>query len=279
VSVADKGAGGWRSLIGAGIATLVAFAILVGLGIWQLERKTWKEGLIAQIEARAYGPPGDIVPESGWPAWRAAADEFRHVRLTGTLLHDRSVPLHGLAMIRGQAAPGFYIFTPLLLPDGATVMINRGIVPPDLRDRSRRAEGDPAGPVTVVGLVRAPEPRGAFVPANDPARDEWFVRDLGEMTAARSLNRVAPFYIDADATPNPGGWPLGGQTRLTLPNDHLNYAITWFGLALTLLGVFGAFAWRRLRGREPGPTEDGTGPLFRVGYHMHTSRVEAPSES
>jgi surfeit locus 1 family protein len=102
----------------------------------------------------------------------------------------------------------------------------------------------------VTGLLRAPETRGAFVPENDFARNEWFVRNLGDMVRARGLTRVAPFYVDADKTTNPGGWPLGGQTRLALPNDHLQYALTWFGLGLTLVGVFGTFAWRRLTGRD-----------------------------
>jgi surfeit locus 1 family protein len=262
--------GSWRSLIGAGIATFVALAILLALGIWQLERKAWKEGLLAQIEARAYGPPGSIAPERDWPTWNGAADEFRRVRLSGTYLNEAAVPVHGLAEIRGSAAPGVYIFTPLRLDDGSIVVVNRGFVPTDLRDPTRRPIGIVDGPVSVTGLVRAPETRGSFVPANDPGRNEWFVRNLADMVQARGLARVAPFYIDADATPNPGGWPLGGQTRLTLPNDHLQYALTWFGLALTLLGVFAAFAWRRLSGREaenagPGSTTAPPGTALPSG--------------
>jgi surfeit locus 1 family protein len=242
--------GPWRSLLAPGIATLVALAILIALGVWQLERKAWKEGLLAQIEARAYGPPASIPPENAWPAWNAAAEEFRRVRLNGTFLNDAAIPMHGLAELRGSAAPGFYIFTPLQLADGAIVMVNRGFVPTVLGDSARRAEGIPNGTVTITGLLRAPETRSAFVPENDARRNEWFVRNLGDMMRARGLARVAPFYVDADATPNAGGWPLGGQTRLTLPNDHLQYALTWFGLALTLVGVFGTFAWRRLSGRD-----------------------------
>lgn len=242
----------WRSLLPAGVATLIALSILVALGIWQLERKAWKEGLLAQIEARAYGGPGLVTPESDWPHWSAAEDEFRRVRLTGSYLNDAAIPLHGLAEFKGSATPGFYIFTPLLAQDGSIVMVNRGFVPTGLRDPATRAEGILNGPVTVTGLVRAPETRTSFVPENDPGRNEWFVRSLGDMARARGLKRLAPFYVDADATPNPGGWPLGGQTRLSLPNDHLQYALTWFGLALTLIGVFGIFAWRRLTGREPG---------------------------
>ena len=241
----------WRSLLAPGLASLAALAILVTLGIWQLERKAWKEGLLAAIAARSHGEPGAAVPEAEWPRWRAEDDEFRRVRLTGTFLHDREIPLHGLAEERrGQALQGYYLFTPLRLPDGAVVIVNRGFVPTPLRDPARRSEGQSGGAVVVTGLVRNPEERTAFVPANEPSRGEWFVRDIRGMAEAGGLSRVAPFYVDADSSPNAGGWPRGGQTRVVLPNDHLQYAFTWFGLAGTLIGVFGAFAWRRLLGRE-----------------------------
>lgn len=238
------------SLILPGLAALVALAILIGLGAWQLQRKAWKENLIAQIEARAYGEPGDIVPEADWPAWRADQDEFRKVRVTGTFLHAFEAPVYGLAPGERQGAPlqGYYLITPLKLASGAIVMVNRGFVPTDLRDPARRPDSQSQGEATVTGLVRAPEARNAFTPDDDPAGNRWFARDPQAIAAARKLERVAPFLIDADASPNPGGWPRGGQTPLTLPNNHLQYAITWFGIALTLIGVFGAFAWRRVKG-------------------------------
>jgi surfeit locus 1 family protein len=241
-----------RSLIVPGLAALVALAILVGLGTWQLQRKAWKEGLIAQIEARAYGEPGPIVPEADWPAWRADQDEFRKVRVTGTFLHDFEAPVYGLAPGDRQGAPlqGYYLVTPLKLAGGAVVMVNRGFVPMDLRDPARRPESQPQGEVTITGLVRAPEARNPFTPNDDPAKNQWFTRDPQAIAAAHKLERVAPFLIDADASPNPGGWPRGGQTPLTLPNNHLQYAVTWFGLALTLIGVFAAFAWRRMKDSE-----------------------------
>jgi surfeit locus 1 family protein len=126
-------------------------------------------------------------------------------------------------------------------------MINRGFVPTDLRDPARRPESLPEGEVTITGLVRAPEVRTSFTPDDDPARNQWFARDPQAIAAARNLERVAPFLIDADASPNSGGWPRGGQTPLTLPNNHLQYAVTWYGIALTLIGVFTAFAWQRLK--------------------------------
>ncbi len=239
-----------RSLILPGLAALVALAILTGLGTWQLQRMAWKEDLIAQIEARAYGEPGAIVPEADWPVWRADRDEYRKVRVTGTFLHQFEAPVYGLAPGERQGAPiqGYYILTPLKLPSGGTVIVNRGFVPTDLKDPETRAQAQPQGEVTVTGLVRAPEIRNTFTPADDPSKNTWFARDPQAIAAARKLERVAPFLVDADASPNPGGWPRGGQTPLTLPNNHLQYAVTWFGIALTLIGVFTAFAWRRLKG-------------------------------
>ena len=243
-----------REIAPQAFATLVGLAILISLGVWQLQRKTWKEGLIAQIDARAYGPPGEIVAAASWPHWNAADDEFRRVRLTGTLLNDKEVPVHGLAAGRpGQPLQGFYIFTPLRRDDGRTVMINRGFVPTAFESAATRPKGEPQGETTVTGLVRAPETRHMFVPANDVSRNDWFTRDTGEMGQARGVGPVAPFYIDADATPNPGGWPRGGQTRLTLPNDHLQYALTWFGLAATLVAVFAVSLWRQLRPKPIPP--------------------------
>ena len=208
----------------------------------------WKEGLIAQIEARARGEAGTIMPEESWSAWQADNDQFRRVSVTGRFLHEHEAPVHGLAPAeRGAPAQGFYLFTPLRLASGAIVMVNRGFVPTELRDPARRPDSQPAGEVTVNGLVRAPEERTWFTPDDVPGQNRWFTRDPAAIASARNLDRVAPFYIEADATPNPGGWPRGGQNRLNLPNNHLQYALTWYGIALTLIGVFGAFAWRRLK--------------------------------
>ncbi len=244
-----------RSLVVPGLAALVALAILIGLGTWQLQRRAWKEDLIRQIAARAHGEPGAIVPEEQWAGWRADQDEFRKVRVTGTFLHALEAPVYGLAAGERQGAPiqGYYLITPLRLATGAIVMVNRGFIPTDLRDPARRPESLPADEVTITGLVRAPEARTSFTPDDDPAQNRWFARDPQAIAAARNLDRVAPFLIDADASPNPGGWPRGGQTPLTLPNNHLQYAVTWYGIALTLIGVFTAFAWRRLK--EPASAE------------------------
>ena len=237
----------WRSLLAPGLAALAALAILIGLGTWQLQRKAWKEALIARIETRSQAEPGPIRLETDWAAWRAEDDEFRRVRVTGTFLHEFEAPVYGLAPgERGAPLQGYYLFTPLRLADGALVFVNRGFVPTELRDPASRPGSQPAGEVTVTGLVRAPETKSWFTPDDAPAQNRWFTRNPQAMAANEGLARVAPFYIEADAAPNPGGWPRGGQTRLQLPNNHLQYALTWYGIAATLVGVFAAFAWRRL---------------------------------
>jgi surfeit locus 1 family protein len=237
-----------RSLVPLGAATLAALAILLALGTWQLQRRAWKEDLIARIEARAHGVPGEITPEASWPAWRAEGDEFRRVRLTGRFEHEREALVHGLAAERrGSPVQGFYLFTPLRLPDGARVIVNRGFVPTELRDPAARPQSRPEGEVTVTGLVRAPEARGWFIPADAPAENRFFVKDPGAISAEKGVERLAPFYVEAEAADIPGGWPKGGQTRLDLPNNHLQYALTWYGLAATLLCMFGAVTWTRWR--------------------------------
>ncbi|WP_298965690.1 SURF1 family protein [uncultured Methylobacterium sp.] len=235
-----------RDLLAPFLATLVCLAILVGLGTWQLQRMAWKQGLIAQIVARSRVEP-PLVPPSP-EAWDPPAQEFDRVRVTGRLLNDRETLVHGLAPgeVPGRALQGYYVVTPLQRDDGGIVLVNRGFVPTELRNPRDRAAGQVEGPVTVTGMLRASEPRAMFVPVPNPQTGEWFNRDVAGIAAAKGFARVAPYLIEADATPNPGGWPKGGQLRVDLPNNHLQYAFTWFGLALCLVGVFGAFAWRRL---------------------------------
>lgn len=247
-----------RSLVLPGILTLCALAVLLGLGSWQLNRLAWKEDLIAKVAARAHGPAVAAPDEVDWSAVTYEADEYRHVSATGRLRHDLEVQVYALL----EDGPGYWVVTPLELPDGAAILVNRGFVPLDRKAPSSRAEGQVDGRVTVTGLLRMPEERGLFTPDNEPARDSWFTRDPDEIAAARGLLRVAPFLIDADATPpNPGGWPQGGRTPIAFPNRHLEYALTWFGLALALLGVFAAFAIARMRRvRVPGAATRDGGP-------------------
>ncbi len=141
------------------------------------------------------------------------------------------------------------MIAPLVTPDGEIVLVDRGFVPDVLKDRAARGEGEPSGAVTVTGLARAPETQGSFIPDNDPERNRWFWRDLAGMTKSMGLEgTIAPFFVDAERSGAVGVWPQGGQTRLDIPNDHLQYAITWFLLALSLLVIYAIYVrgrWRR----------------------------------
>ena len=210
---------------------LLACAGFAALGVWQIERRAWKLDLIAQVEARIHAPAAPPPARADWARVNARDDAYRHVRATGSFLHDRETLVQAVT----ERGAGFWVLTPLSTDQG-TVLVNRGFVPPERRDpASRRAE---QGPVTVTGLLRMSEPGGAFLRSNDPAAGRWYSRDVAAIARARGLGEVAPFFIDADATPNPGGYPVGGLTVVAFPNNHLVYALTWFGLAA--LSAWGA---------------------------------------
>jgi len=214
------------------IAALVALIILVGLGNWQMQRLAWKEALIAQVTARVELPPAPLaeVLSQGTP------DEitYRPVTVSGVFDHGREIHLFGQNL---DGFAGYFIYTPLMRANEPTVIVNRGFVPTPLKDPAARLVGQIEGRVTLTGLVRAPRAGNAFQPQNDADRNEWFRANLNEMASHLGEAIAAPVFVDAGPTPNPGGWPQGGQTRINFRNSHLGYALTWYGLAVTLLGV------------------------------------------
>ncbi|MCB4769018.1 SURF1 family protein [Ancylobacter sp. Lp-2] len=232
------------------IASGLALAILVSLGVWQLERLAWKQGLIAKVDARIHEAAVPVPDEQDWDEVDFEDDEYRRVNVTGRFRHDLEVQVYTLAdqTPDGGGGPGYWVITPLVTAEGAAILINRGFVPMRLKNPAERTQGQVDGAVTVTGLIRMPEEGGLFTPSNDPGKDAWYVRDPFAIGEAKGLLRVAPFLIDADAAPNPGGWPQGGLTRIAFPNRHLEYALTWFGLAASLAGVGVAVLWRRRRG-------------------------------
>lgn len=243
-----------RALLSA-LIVLTALAVLIGLGTWQMQRKTWKEALIERIEERTKAAPIPVT-DIGTKVVPDTIGYYR-VSATGRFLHDREQylwspdPRHG---------PGFHVYTPLQLQDGRFVLVNRGYVPERLRSPATRMQGQIAGPTTVVGLLRLPAERSAFSPERDTKGGTWYWRDITGMIAAALPGNTAkalPFAVDAEAEPaNPGGWPKGGTTILSLPNRHLEYALTWYGLALTLIAVVGAFLSGRIRGRKAAASRD-----------------------
>ena len=215
-------------------------ALLVGLGVWQVQRLQEKESLIASIETGMKAPP---VPLADAIGEGADAAEWHHVQVMGHFLHDKETYIFAQGLM---GAVGVHIVTPLAEDDGETVLIDRGFVPEALHDPKTRAAGQVEGEVSVTGVLRLSQAPGVFTPAPDLKTRLWFVKDVPSMAAALGVT-VPPVIIEADATPNPGGWPLGGQTNVDIPNDHLQYAITWFGLALALMGVY--LLYHRSRGR------------------------------
>ena len=229
----------------AGFA-LAGFAILCGLGLWQLRRLEWKLEIISRIEARMKAQAEPLPPSALWPALAGGDYEYKRVRVRGVFEHDMESFVFR-ASGAGAPGPGFHVLTPLRLADGSHVIVNRGFVPEALRDRAKRTAGQIAGETRITGFLRAPEERNNFTPADRPTEQTWYTRDPIAIARALQLERAAPFVIDADATPNRGGWPKGGATVVTIRNDHLSYALTWFGLAATLLAIFGLVVWRRVR--------------------------------
>jgi surfeit locus 1 family protein len=233
-----------KNLAGLTVLTLCMLALLVGLGVWQIQRLAWKEGLIAEIETRTKAPPVGL--QSALATARDGDVSYTRVKAEGRLLNDKERYLFTTA----DGAVGWDVITPLKTADGDVLLVNRGFVPDALRDPSTRKEGEPEGLVTVTGLARLPETQGSFTPDNEPARNRWFWRDLPGMAASMFPGesfKLAPFFLDAEKSDVPGGWPLGGQTRLDLPNNHLQYAITWFALAAAIGILYVYYVVSRLR--------------------------------
>lgn len=234
-----------RALV-AGAALLVALVLLLSLGTWQVTRLHWKEALLVQMTERRAMPPATLGEIEAMAA-RGEDIEYRPLRVEGVFENDRE--RHFFATWQGRS--GYNIYTPLQLADGRHLFVNRGFVPFDRKEPETREEGRLAGERTVVGLARArlAEKPSSLVPDNDLAKNIFYWKDLDAMALSTGIDggRLVPFFIDADDTPNPGGLPIGGVTPLDLPNNHLQYAVTWYGLALALVAVSGAYLWRRKR--------------------------------
>jgi surfeit locus 1 family protein len=227
----------WPTLV-----TLIGLAVLIGLGTWQVERMQWKRALIAERQAHLAAPPEALPAASdAWASW-----DFRPVVAEGVFRHDLE-QLIGVAAIDGQL--GHHVLTPLVRPDGVAVLVDRGWVPVDRAHPAARREGQVAGAVQVAGIARyrADDRPGWFTPDNQPGERLWYWYDLASLEAALGVE-LLPVAIEADATPNPGGLPLGAQTRTELTDNHLQYAITWYGLAAGLLAIWIGFGLAR--GRE-----------------------------
>jgi surfeit locus 1 family protein len=266
------------------VAAVVLFCIFAMLGTWQVQRRAWKLDLIARVDQRVHAPPVAPPAPAEWAQVTAANSEYRHVRATGTFLNDSETLVRALT----ELGSGDWVLTPLRLEDGTVVMVNRGFVPPERRDRAAHGAAAATTDATVTGLLRITEPKGAFLRRNDPAKGLWYSRDVAAIATARGLSGVAPYFIDEEASGDDrqrvaeasvgadgdgqrgvrasvgdGGdrvvaagvseaqisAPIGGLTVIAFRNTHLMYAITWYGLALmVVLGAWIVIREERRRG-------------------------------
>jgi surfeit locus 1 family protein len=245
------------------VVAVVLFCVFVMLGTWQVHRRAWKLDLIARVDQRVHAPPAPPPPPAEWPQVSAASSEYRHVQVTGTFLNESETLVQALT----ELGAGYWVLTPLRLADGSVVIVNRGFVPPERRDRAAHEAGAVTADATVTGLLRMSEPKGSFLRRNDPVKGLWYSRDVEAIAVARGLSRVAPYFVDeeagagdgqrlADASVGtdgerarasrtaaaaqaaaqaPASAPVGGLTVIAFRNTHLTYAITWYGLALMVL--------------------------------------------
>ncbi|MBS7701164.1 MAG: SURF1 family protein [Chelatococcus sp.] len=216
-----------------GILAIIGVAGFTALGVWQIERRAWKLDLIARVDSRIHAPAIAAPGPDAWPRIDTANDEYRRVVVTGHFLNDRETLVQAVT----ERGGGYWVLTPLRTATGFTVLVNRGFVPPELRDAAARAAGQISGETTVTGLLRLTEPQGALLRTNDPVNDRWYSRDIAAIAGARGLSGTAPYFIDADRVAASLSTPVGGLTIINFPNNHLVYALTWFGLALMVLAA------------------------------------------
>jgi surfeit locus 1 family protein len=238
-----------RGLIVPAFVVLAAFAVLVSLGNWQVRRLAWKEDLIARVAERPHDAVRTLPSAADWASVDVEEGEYRPYRLTGRFLHDKeALVFTSLPDAKGPfGGPGFWVVTPFALSGGGTVLVNRGFAPQGRHLPADRGESREGAPVSVSGLMRPDEKRGWLTPADRPDANVFYARNSADLSAAKGLSApIAPFTIDllAGETP-PGGLPQAGETRMVFTNNHLQYAVTWYGLAAALLAVFALY----VRGR------------------------------
>jgi surfeit locus 1 family protein len=231
----------FRPLRGPTISTLPALVLLIALGMWQVQRLHEKEALLTAIAERMGAPPAPLAEVLRLPPAEA---EWRRVQAKGHYLHDKEAYVYATEFDLGL---GVHVLTPLQTAADGTVLVDRGFVPLDFRAPEKREAGQVQEDVEISGIVRLAGGRNPFTPAPNLNERIWYSRDIEGITQALGLTLTAPVVIVADQPANPGGLPKFPGYRLDIPNNHLQYAVTWFGLALTLLGVYVAYHVRHGR--------------------------------
>ncbi|MFY9288833.1 MAG: SURF1 family protein [Alphaproteobacteria bacterium] len=223
----------WPSLI-----TCIVFITLMGLGTWQVHRLQWKENLVAEIEARLHQDPVDVTAIID-----PVHSEYTPIRASGTLRNDHELYINGISL---DGVGGYHVLVPLEMKSGRHLMVDRGWVPYEKRDPATRKEGLVEGPLRITGLLRLPH-TSWMRPPNDPLKNQWYSLDLPSMAKAMGVTGFFPFVLEASAEATPqGGYPIAGQTRIKIVNNHFAYAVTWYGLALAILVIYGVSGWRKV---------------------------------
>lgn len=238
-----------KTLAVPALATLVMVGVLCGLGFWQLQRKAEKEALIAALDARIAAMPVALPPPRDWSALTPAKDEFRRVRFSAIFKPGEAKVYAGAgsALRADVSGPGVWLFGAASLPSGETIVVDRGFVADGEQGRIAPASGE----ADFVGVLRFPETPGLFTPAADRSQGGlWFARDHLSMAQAKDWGVVAPFYVDLEQPAPAGGVPKPGPVEVHLRNEHLNYALTWFGLALVVAASFLVWLVQQLRRRS-----------------------------
>jgi surfeit locus 1 family protein len=257
-----------RTLISLLVPAAIAFAMLIALGTWQLQRKAWKEALITTLNERLAKPPEPLPAAASWPTIDRDDTEYRRVAFTATFDDSKEALVYAAASAfrPDVSGPGYWVFTPARLEEGRVVMVNRGFVPQDLAPKdlapkdlvpkdlpnpARRPGGHLDGPIAITGTLRWPDTPSWFTPRDEPAHNLWFLRDPAAIAAAKGLRDIAPFYVEQETPVPPGGYPQPGRLEVRLRNEHLQYVVTWYGLALVLVVIFAVWARSFLRSTGP----------------------------
>jgi len=229
--------------VGIVIPSLFALTLLgtfLALGTWQVQRKAWKEQLIKSLEQRLSAPPTALPGRDSWPALTLGEHEFQRVKFIAAYAPgDEALVYAAPTSLRPDVVgSGYWVLARAKLPSGEQIVVNRGFVPEGSQQPSAHSDGEIADPHESVGVIRWSEERGLFVPMDDPGRNLWFVRNPVAIAAAKGWGEVPPFYIDLEEPEPPGGLPRPGRLHVNLRNAHLQYALTWYGLALVVLVMF-----------------------------------------
>jgi len=221
---------------------LLLFTAFIALGNWQLERRLWKLDLIEKVETRVHAPAEPAPSSSDWPSVNKDDDEYRHVVLDGQFLAIKDT----LVVAATELGSGYWVLTPFRRADGSIVLVNRGYIGQGLTPQQ-----PPQTTTRLTGLLRVSEPKGNVLRENSPTTGRWYSRDVKAIADSLGIS-AAPYFVDADATPTKipnEQTPVGGLTVISFNNSHLVYAITWYGLAFSVL-LAGFIVFRESRRKD-----------------------------